>query len=377
MERSSFKRHKLSLSTNLSFPSQNPTVAIPRGTLLAIFYTTVSYIIISATIGKHCKVNLYKQAALRWCSSYVWLGWSVCLFPGACVVRDASGLLNDSLSANASPESCTGFACHYGWDFSECTNNKSCTYGISNYYQVRSFGSSRKWKTLPEVKDLIWVYVRCLCRQSMGMVSAFAPLITAGIFGATLSSALACLVSAPKVFQVPTQNPLHPLWASHQPFIFMKRKKEIGTRSCRRGLSDTLVKITLKQVGTNFLYLRPFKYSRPLGKVRVHQASSQPGAWTVGGRGRGGSWSRRVTVNPKLCLAELQRWSPGWSKPPSDMMEMIRKNKWSRFSPIVHICVLLQLFELFRKFFWAQGSDFCCDPYLVRGVFLKNQLRSM
>lgn len=36
----------------------------------------------------------------------------------------------------------------------------------------------------------------------MGMVSAFAPLITAGIFGATLSSALACLVSAPKVFQV-------------------------------------------------------------------------------------------------------------------------------------------------------------------------------
>lgn len=36
----------------------------------------------------------------------------------------------------------------------------------------------------------------------MSMVSAFAPLITAGIFGATLSSALACLVSAAKVFQV-------------------------------------------------------------------------------------------------------------------------------------------------------------------------------
>lgn len=39
----------------------------------------------------------------------------------------------------------------------------------------------------------------------MSMVSAFAPLITAGIFGATLSSALACLVSAPKVFQVHTE----------------------------------------------------------------------------------------------------------------------------------------------------------------------------
>lgn len=43
--------------------------------------------------------------------------------------------------------------------------------------------------------------------QTMSMVSAVAPLITAGIFGATLSSALACLVSAPKVFQV-TIEPL-------------------------------------------------------------------------------------------------------------------------------------------------------------------------
>uniref|UniRef100_A0A674N411 Solute carrier family 12 member 3 n=1 Tax=Takifugu rubripes TaxID=31033 RepID=A0A674N411_TAKRU len=134
---------------NISGDLKNPAVAIPRGTLLAIFCTTVSYIIISATIG-------------------------------ACVVRDASGLLNDSLSVTASPESCTGFACHYGWDFSECTNNKSCTYGISNYY------------------------------QSMGLVSAFAPLITAGIFGATLSSALACLVSAPKVFQCLCKDKLYP-----------------------------------------------------------------------------------------------------------------------------------------------------------------------
>lgn len=36
----------------------------------------------------------------------------------------------------------------------------------------------------------------------MSMVSGFGPLITAGIFSATLSSALASLVSAPKVFQV-------------------------------------------------------------------------------------------------------------------------------------------------------------------------------
>lgn len=41
----------------------------------------------------------------------------------------------------------------------------------------------------------------------MSMVSGFGPLITAGIFSATLSSALASLVSAPKVFQVKLNYP--------------------------------------------------------------------------------------------------------------------------------------------------------------------------
>jgi hypothetical protein len=38
--------------------------------------------------------------------------------------------------------------------------------------------------------------------QVMATTSAWAPLITAGVFAATLSSALASLVSAPKIFQV-------------------------------------------------------------------------------------------------------------------------------------------------------------------------------
>ncbi|XP_070763236.1 solute carrier family 12 member 3 [Enoplosus armatus] len=134
---------------NISGDLKNPTVAIPKGTLLAIFWTTISYIIISATIG-------------------------------SCVVRDASGLLNDTLSPSSPGEDCVGLACRYGWDFTECINNSTCAYGISNYY------------------------------QAMSMVSAFAPLITAGIFGATLSSALACLVSAPKVFQCLCKDKLYP-----------------------------------------------------------------------------------------------------------------------------------------------------------------------
>ncbi|XP_041853980.1 solute carrier family 12 member 3 [Melanotaenia boesemani] len=135
---------------NISGDLKNPTLAIPRGTLLAIFFTTMSYIIISATIG-------------------------------ACVVRDASGIMNDTLSSLTPPDSCVGVSCQFGWDFTPCINNRTCTYGISNYY------------------------------QTLSMASAFAPLITAGIFGATLSSALACLVSAPKVFQCLCKDHLYPL----------------------------------------------------------------------------------------------------------------------------------------------------------------------
>ncbi|ESP00673.1 hypothetical protein LOTGIDRAFT_177989 [Lottia gigantea] len=46
--------------------------------------------------------------------------------------------------------------------------------------------------------------------QVMEMLSAFGPLVTAGIFSATLSSALASLVSAPKVFQAVCKDKIFP-----------------------------------------------------------------------------------------------------------------------------------------------------------------------
>uniref|UniRef100_A0A8C4V7L4 Solute carrier family 12 member 3 n=1 Tax=Falco tinnunculus TaxID=100819 RepID=A0A8C4V7L4_FALTI len=133
---------------NISGDLKDPAVAIPKGTLMAIFWTTVSYLVLSATIG-------------------------------ACVVRDASGSLNDSVVVGS--PGCEGLACGFGWNFTACAQRQSCRYGLSNYYQV------------------------------MSMVSGFGPLITAGIFGATLSSALACLVSAPKVFQCLCRDQLYPL----------------------------------------------------------------------------------------------------------------------------------------------------------------------
>lgn len=48
------------------------------------------------------------------------------------------------------------------------------------------------------------------CIQIMELVSVFGPLIYAGCFAATLSSALASLVSAPKVFQALCNDKLYP-----------------------------------------------------------------------------------------------------------------------------------------------------------------------
>ncbi|XP_051898321.1 solute carrier family 12 member 1 isoform X1 [Pristis pectinata] len=122
---------------NISGDLKDPQGAIPKGTILAIFITTTTYIAVAVCIG-------------------------------ATVVRDATGSVNDTISSSTN---CNGSAaCKLGYDFSIC-NTQTCNFGLMNNFQV------------------------------MSMVSAFGPLITAGIFSATLSSALASLVSAPKIFQ--------------------------------------------------------------------------------------------------------------------------------------------------------------------------------
>lgn len=80
---------------------------------------------------------------------------------GAVTARDATGIWDASMDFL----NCTGDACHYG---------------LHHSFQV------------------------------IELVSAFGPLIYAGCFAATLSSALASLVSAPKVFQALCKDELYP-----------------------------------------------------------------------------------------------------------------------------------------------------------------------
>ncbi|KAF7701293.1 solute carrier family 12 member 2 isoform X1 [Silurus meridionalis] len=134
---------------NISGDLADPQMAIPRGTLLAILITGIVYV-------------------------------GVAVSAGACIVRDATGIpANGTLMQN-----CTEAECRFGFDFSSCKpvnrTESTCKYGLHNNFQI------------------------------MSVVSGFGPLITAGIFSATLSSALASLVSAPKVFQALCKDNIYP-----------------------------------------------------------------------------------------------------------------------------------------------------------------------
>ncbi|KZC10308.1 Bumetanide-sensitive sodium-(potassium)-chloride cotransporter [Dufourea novaeangliae] len=112
---------------NISGDLKDPQTAIPKGTLLAILLTTISYFVMAFMVG-------------------------------GTVMRDASGDVNDL------------------WN----VFNGNCSYGGHNNFQV------------------------------IELVSVFGPIIYAGCFAATLSSALASLVSAPKVFQALCLDKLYP-----------------------------------------------------------------------------------------------------------------------------------------------------------------------
>ncbi|XP_070780805.1 solute carrier family 12 member 2 isoform X1 [Enoplosus armatus] len=134
---------------NISGDLADPQLAIPRGTLLAIVITAIVYL-------------------------------GVAVSTGSCIVRDASGNMNDTLSSQFMGN-CSDAACKFGYDFSTCKSEKDgCSFGLHNDFQV------------------------------MSLVSGFGPIITAGIFSATLSSALASLVSAPKVFQALCKDNIYP-----------------------------------------------------------------------------------------------------------------------------------------------------------------------
>ncbi|KAL1272040.1 hypothetical protein QQF64_031056 [Cirrhinus molitorella] len=134
---------------NICGDLKDPTGGIPKGTLLAILWTTLSYLLISITCA-------------------------------ATVVRDASGNVNDSLALTNFTTHCTGMGCKLGWNFDRCEQNRTCSHGLANNLRI------------------------------LTTVSGWGILITIGVFAATLSSALGFLVSAPKIFQCLCKDNIYP-----------------------------------------------------------------------------------------------------------------------------------------------------------------------
>uniref|UniRef100_A0A4W4G4E7 Solute carrier family 12 member 1 n=1 Tax=Electrophorus electricus TaxID=8005 RepID=A0A4W4G4E7_ELEEL len=166
------KRAKGFYSYQASIMAENFTPNFRDGetffSVFAIFFPAATGILAGANISGDLKdpqgaIPIGTLLAI-FITGITYLGIALC----ATVVRDATGNLNDTITPGAK---CNfSVACNFGYDFSICRTTK-CQYGLMNNFQV------------------------------MTMVSGFGPLITAGTFSATISSALASLVSAPKVFQ--------------------------------------------------------------------------------------------------------------------------------------------------------------------------------
>jgi len=146
---------------NISGDLKDAQSAIPKGTLLAIIITSVVYAIVSVILG--------------------------------CVqVRFASGNIADFVGIqNASSLNCTSAACQLGWKYN--VSHVPCIDSADVEPSQKCFSSG-----------LLNDY------QAMQKISWFGPIIVAGIVAATLSSALASLVSAPKIFQAVCRDGIFP-----------------------------------------------------------------------------------------------------------------------------------------------------------------------
>ncbi|KAL5005442.1 hypothetical protein ScPMuIL_018898 [Solemya velum] len=148
---------------NISGDLKNAQKDIPLGTFLAILISSIVYLCIAVLLGG-C---LLREST----------GFIIPVGQALSTTTSVNGLINATLI----PQSSMAF--QYTFDtVRNCSlaSGGQCTHGLLHDYQI------------------------------MEMVSGFGPLITAGIFSATLSSALASLVSAPKIFQAVCKDKIFP-----------------------------------------------------------------------------------------------------------------------------------------------------------------------
>ena len=150
--------------SNISGDLKDPSVAIPKGTFSAIALTSVSYMILAVLLGAHSTrvaSGFYGQSndTSGICDIYY------TNTPGDCF-DDYNGPSGFECNNDYSTA-----ACSVGWNYTIINN---CTASFNEAGMNCRFGLKGDYST-------------------MSKISAVPHLITAGIFAATLSSALACL----------------------------------------------------------------------------------------------------------------------------------------------------------------------------------------
>ncbi|GFS24832.1 solute carrier family 12 member 1-like [Elysia marginata] len=145
---------------NISGDLKDASKSIPKGTFLAILITTLVYLFMA-------------------------------IFLGASVQREANGIILASVAeaVNVSVVAASGDA---------------PVFSERDYSYTREFVGNCSLVSSGCKYGLLHSY------QAVEMVAAWGPLVLAGIFSATLSSALASLMSAPKVFQALCKDKIFP-----------------------------------------------------------------------------------------------------------------------------------------------------------------------
>lgn len=113
---------------------QDPQMAIPKGTLLAILITGIVYLGVAVSTGV---VVPYVCQQVYFIPSIININISITkLAPGSCILRDATGNDTHRLSSPFM-DNCTDVSCKLGFDFSSCkAGNEPCRYGLHNDFQV-------------------------------------------------------------------------------------------------------------------------------------------------------------------------------------------------------------------------------------------------
>jgi len=160
---------------NISGDLKDAQKAIPKGTFIAIAITSTVYIIIAFILG-------------------------------AIQLRDATGQISDFIGVENATKLCEQTSCQFGWDF---YTPDGASWDDTKCLMVAP----------PNNETLEAEYYNEKCssgllndKQAMAKISLVSYIITAGIFAATLSSALASLVSAPKIFQAVCKDKIFPVF---------------------------------------------------------------------------------------------------------------------------------------------------------------------